>query len=272
MAIIFIIAGTILLVFISYRKSLREGYAYIGRIAAPVRSKLLPVPPYYRELLQKYFRYYQGLSEENKQAFEQKLCRFVYSKRFIPRGMKEVPLEMVVFIAAVAVQITFGLPHVYLRHFDKILIYPDDYYSNITKRYHKGEVNPAFGIIVLSWHNFMEGFLHANDAINLGLHEMAHALRIENIIRNEEYSFFDRSLLRQLDQWCERICHDAEALNASFFRPYACTNAHEFFSVAVENFFERADQFREDLPDLYSIMALLLNQDPLKMRFSTVNP
>jgi hypothetical protein len=265
MIVVFIIIGTILVVFVRYRLALEEGYAYVGRAAAPMRSRLLPVPPYYRELLGKYFRYYQGLSAENKRKFEQRVCRFIYSKRFIPRGMKEVPLEMIVFVAAVAVQITFGLPHVHLTHFDKILIYPDDYYSNITKRYHKGEVNPAFGIVVLSWRNFMEGFLHADDAINLGLHEMAHALRIENIVKSEAYSFFDKPLLEKLDEWCHRICSDGDHFNATFFRPYACTNTHEFFSVAVENFFERSAQFKTEVPELYGILVRLLNQDPILM-------
>lgn len=265
MTAVFAIVGTIMFMIIRYKRKLKASYRSVEQAAAPLRTRLLPVPQYYKELLQKYFRYYQGLSDQNKHLFEQKVCRFIYSKQFIPRGMKEVPQEMAVFIAAVAVQLTFGLPHVYLKHFNKILIYQDKYYSNITRRYHKGEVNPAFGIIVLSWSNFMEGFLHGEDAINLGLHEMAHALRLENIIRNEEFAFFDRELLRQLDEWCQKICYDFETLNATFFRPYACTNTHEFFSVAIENFFERSARFKEELPELYAILVTMLNQDPVLM-------
>lgn len=266
-----ILAVTVVLIVFRFKFELREGYQYVGRASAPIRSKVLPVPPYYKELLSKYFRYYKGLSEINKRAFEQKLCRFMYSKRFFPRGMQEVPVEMRVFIAATAVQLTFGLPHIYLQHFDKILVYPDNYYSNITRHYHKGEVNPAFGIIVLSWQNFMEGFLHAEDAINLGLHEMAHALRLENMIRNEEFGFFEKGSLDKLDQWAHRICHDHESLQATFFRPYACVNTHEFFSVAVENFFERSVRFQNELPELYGIMVTLLNQDPITMSIQSLN-
>lgn len=233
-----------------------------------LRSSLMPVPSYYRELLQKYFRYYQGLSAENKVLFERRVCRFVYSKQFIPRGMKEVPVEVKVFVAATAIQITFGLPHVHLTHFSKILIYPDDYYSTITRRYHKGEVNPAFGIIVLSMRNFVKGFLHGEDGVNLGLHEMAHALRIENIVR-QEYAFFDEPLLERFDQIAKRLCSDGSVGGDSVFRPYACTDLHEFFSVAVENFFERSVQFKMQLGELYSIMVRLLNQDPIHMM---VNP
>jgi Mlc titration factor MtfA (ptsG expression regulator) len=265
MITIIIVISTVVFIIIRYRLQIDQSYQYAGQATATLRSKLLPVPQYYKDLLEKYFRYYQGLSEENKRVFEQKLCRFIYSKRFIPRGMKEVPPEMVVFVAAVAVQITFGLPQVYLQHFNKIIIYPDDYYSNITKRYHRGEVNPAFGIIVLSWSHFMDGFINTRDTVNLGLHEMAHALRLENIIHNEEYEFFNESLLKQLDDWCRRICSSNESLQATFFRPYACTNVHEFFSVAIENFFERSVQFKSELPELYNILVRLLNQDPIKL-------
>jgi hypothetical protein len=261
MATLLIVTGVIALLVYRFKLKVYEGYNYVGRAAAPVRSRILPVPQRYRSLLQKYFRYYQNLAPSHQRKFEQKLMGFIYAKKFIPRNMPAVPDEMRLFIAATAVQLTFGLSNIYLQHFSKILIYPDDYYSGITKRFHRGEVNPAFGIIVLSWHNFMEGFLHGHDAVNLGLHEMAHALRLENIIRNEEFQFFDEN---QFDQWAHRICNDMESFSgASFFRPYACSNVHEFFSVSVENFFERSQQFKTQLPELYNILVRLLHQDPL---------
>ena len=252
-----------------FQTPIEKGYQYAGRKAAPLTSKIFAIPIFYKELLEKYFRYYQQLSPENKRKFEQKLCGFLYSKQFIPRYMPEgIPIEMRVFISATAVQLTFGLPHIYLQHFSKILVYPDDYYSSITRRYHKGEVNPAYGIIVLSWENFKDGFLFTDDAINLGLHEMAHALRLENIIRNEEYQFFDETLLQRFDQIADNICNDPEG-SKGFIRPYACTDVHEFFSVCVENFFERSVMFKEHFPDLYLILSRLLAQDPIEL---TSNP
>jgi len=38
-------------------------------------------------------------------------------------------------------------------------------------------------------------------------------------------------------------------------------NEHEFFGVAVENFFERPQEFKNAIPDLYAILSKLLNQD-----------
>lgn len=169
---------------------------------------------------------------------------------------------MKVMISACAVQLTFGLPRVYLQHFSKILIYPTEYYSSITKQFHKGEVNPAFGAIVLSWKFFVDGYIYPTDSVNLGLHEMAHALRLENIIHNDEVDFFDDALVEQLDDIALRMCALPEQPMESFLRPYACSNPHEFFSVAVENFFERPAEFKSTLPEVYTIMRKLLNQDP----------
>ena len=115
-----------------------------------------------------------------------------------------------------------------------------------------------------SWNNFVAGNSRG-DAINLGLHEMAHALRLENIIRNEEYKFFDERLINRFDEFARNICKNLKAY-ANFFRPYACTNEHEFFSVAIENFFERSELFHRQLPELYVILTHLLGQDPLKLQ------
>lgn len=259
-----IVSCVVALVIYRFQQEVQAGYKYAGRKTAPVRTWVLPIPQLYKDILQKHSAYYGGLSAADKNKFERKVCNFLYSKRFIPRNMPEVTIDAKVLIAASAVQLTFGLPNIYLQHFDKILVYPNQYYSSITKRYHKGEVNPRFGIIVLSWNNFISGYI-SDDAVNLGLHEMAHALRLENIIRNEEYKFFDERLITSFDDFARNICKDLKA-SASFFRPYACADEHEFFSVAIENFFERSELFQKQIPELYGILTRLLGQDPLKLK------
>jgi MtfA peptidase len=266
MITILVISGLVIIVIYRFQKEVQAGYRYAGRKAAPVRTRIMPVPLQFKEILDRYFVYYQRLSLANKAKFERKVTEFVFSKRFIPRNVSEVTTEAKVLIAASAVQLTFGLPNVYLRLFDKILVYPNDYYSSITKRYHKGEVNPRYGIIVLSWQSFIDGYIHPNDSRNLGLHEMAHALRFENLIRSEDYPPFHADLLERFDAFSTRICNDPSFAEQTFFRPYACTDEHEFFSVAVENFFERSAQFKRELPELYEILSKLLGQDPLQLQ------
>jgi MtfA peptidase len=266
MATTYLVLGVVIfIIFYRYQRQVVAGYRYAGRRAAPVKSVVLPVPLKYKQILQKYFPYYQRLSPGNKAKFERKVTNFIYGKRFIPRQVEEVTIEAKVLIAASAVQLTFGLPNIYLRYFNKILVYPNDYYSSITKRYHKGEVNPAFGVIVLSWQSFVDGYIEPNDSKNLGLHEMAHALRLESLIRSEELPPFDEELLRQFDEYADRVCNSPEFESQTVLRPYACTNKHEFFSVSVENFFERPEEFKKQIPELYAIMTKLLAQDPLQL-------
>jgi Mlc titration factor MtfA (ptsG expression regulator) len=262
MSAILVVAGVALLFYLKYRVEVWESVKYADRKAAPLKSKIFPVSQRVKDILEKHFTYYNKLSPEDKNKFARKVVLFMYGKRFIPRNVAEVTIEAKVLIAASAVQLTFGLPDIYLQHFDKILVYPNDYYSSITRHYHKGEVNPRFGMIVLSWQSFIDGYINPTDSLNLGLHEMAHALRLENIIRDEEYHFFDEALMEKFDEYARSACDIMAHEEKPFLRPYACTNAHEFFSVAVENFFERPLGLRQALPDIYNILSKLLNQDP----------
>lgn len=262
MAVILFFVGVAAIVVFKFRSYLHEGVGYADRKAAPLKTKLLPVPQRVTQILEKYFTWYNKLSPADKTKFARKVYLFIAGKRFIPREVPEVTPEARVLIAASAVQLTFGLPDIYLQHFNTILVYPNDYYSSITKRYHKGEVNPRFGIIVLSWQSFIDGYINPTDSLNVGLHEMAHALRLENIIRDEDYHFFDQDLMDKFDEYARKACDTMSHESEPFLRPYACTNAHEFFSVAVENFFERPVGFKKALPDLYTILTKLLNQDP----------
>lgn len=219
--------------------------------------------PKHRAILQSAFTYYNKLDEKNKRLFERRVRKFIDMKVFIPRGgIEKITDEMKVLIAAAAVQITFGFPGVYFEHFWRILVYPDNYYSTITQRYHKGEVNTR-GFIVLSWKNFVSGYIDQNDGRNLGLHEMAHALRIENAIRNEEYDFLDFEMLKKFTRLGKEEQEKIRRGESTFFREYAADNDHEFFAVAIENFFERPAELKAYSPEIYDALTKLLLQDPV---------
>ncbi|HEX5170445.1 MAG TPA: zinc-dependent peptidase [Cyclobacteriaceae bacterium] len=209
------------------------------------------------------FRYYQSLNAADKILFEKRVQKFMDMKEFIPRGeMKEVTLEMKTLISASAIQITFGLPGIYFLHFYRILVYPDDYYSTITRKYHRGEVNTR-GFIVLSWKSLEQGYFDPSDGRNLGLHEMAHALKIEDSIQNEEYDFFDYDAFHGFIRRGRIEMHRINNGEESFFRKYAATNDYEFFAVAVENFFEKPKEFINYHPELFQLLCKLLKQNPI---------
>lgn len=212
--------------------------------------------------LESYFGFYNKLPLTSKKIFRNRVAYFISTKKFIPRDFDQVTDEMKVLIAASAIQLTFGFPKIHLSHFKNILVYPDIYYSPTNEAHHKGEVNPRYNAIVLSWKYFVEGYLEP-DGRNLGLHEMAHALRLENRIMNEEYDFLDKELLHD---WELRATHTMQEITngtEDFFREYGATNNEEFFAVAVENFFERPKEFLEKHPLTYKTLSKLLRQDPV---------
>ncbi|QCK17139.1 DgsA anti-repressor MtfA [Mangrovivirga cuniculi] len=226
------------------------------------------LPVHRKKILEKYFKYYNDLPDEKlKEEFRKRVQRFIALKQFIPRGgLTEVSEEMKVLIAASAIQITFGYPSVYFKHFSRILIYPDNYYSTITGKYHKGEVNLR-GLIVLSWKNFVEGYMDHTDGINLGIHEMSHALKFENKIVNKEYNYIPESAIRRFKYIALREMALLKKIDSHLFRGYASTNYHEFFAVSIENFFEKPLELFEFDRDLYFAVAQLLNQDILNSKY-----
>lgn len=256
-SIVLAIGLTVYIKFISsttpFFNRLIPGYLFLRRIDKQYKAYLL-----------KYFPFYNALNDKKKVIFEKRVQKFIDLKQFISRGgIKEVTPEMKAMIAGSAIQLTFGYPNVYFRHFKRILIYPDNYYSTITRKYHKGEVNVR-GIIVLSWKEFYAGFYNPSDGVNLGLHEMAHALRLINIIANKEYNFYDKRIMKRFDTEAkiemEKIRNSIQG--SSIFRDYSITNNEEFFAVAIELFFEKACTFKEYNPKLYKLLVIILKVDP----------
>jgi Mlc titration factor MtfA (ptsG expression regulator) len=216
-----------------------------------------------RNLLITNFIVYKLLGEEGRKLFEKRVCKFIKMKDFrAGKSIAHITDEMRIMVAASAIQITYGYPKVYFNHFKTIILFAEEYYSNITGYYHEGEVN-AGGAIVLSWKNFLSGFNDTTDGRNLALHEMAHALRLTNIVDNEEYDFFDRETMLEFEK---QACIEMQLIGRgenSFFRSYASANMEEFFSVAVECFFEQPKEFQAYNPELYMLLSRILKIDLL---------
>ena len=47
-----------------------------------------------------------------------------------------------------------------------------------------------------------------------------------------------------------------------FLKNYGGKNMQEMFAVCIETFFEKPDEFRYQLPELFDSICELLNQDP----------
>ena len=214
-------------------------------------------------ILNSKFKYYSDLSIADKEKFSHRVSVFMEEKNFEGREGLVVTQEMKVLISASAVQLTFGLGRFHLDYFSTIVIYPKSYYSKLDKHFHMGEVN-LNGVIVFSWDDYTEGYRLPNDRYNVGLHEMAHALKFDQTRRAEQDSFFANYYNRFLSSSKPEFAK-LKRQEKTILRKYAGTNMDEFFAVCVEHFFEASAQFKEALPDLYKHMCILFNQDPLRL-------
>ncbi len=231
-----------------------------------------PLSQRYLQPIIKFNHFYNYLPEASRKRFRKKVREFLLNKKFVPRQMPAVTDEMKALIAAAAVQLTFGLPDVILLHFDKILVYPDTYYSTLGRQYHKGEVNPRMGIIVLSWKAFVSGYADPHDGINLGLHEMVHALKFENVIRNGEHHFFN---LEEYKKWLDLAKKEIAKIRSgeqTIFRDYAGENEDEFFATCIEVYFEQPHRLYRYNRQLYTTLSNLLNQDTIRLIPDTDRP
>lgn len=231
-------------------------FYYFPYFLRPISHKLRPINIYHKKL-----------SKEERKRFNWRVYYFlntteIHFRHFSPGQLINYN-QVRYLIASVATQMSLFLTEDCFDAFNKIIIYPDQYYSPFTKQYHKGETNPAAGYIILSWKSFKSGFANGTDGVNLLMHELAHALWVENKLF--DYDIFDPDALRQYELTVREIMQSAHDDEEHFLRRYAFTNKDEFFAVAVENFFERPEQFKTALPELYSILAILLNQDPLAL-------
>lgn len=210
--------------------------------------------------LDKHFPYYQNLTDAGKEKFIKRVGWFKENKFFY--GKEELTLTngMIVHVSACFAQLTFGLKDYRLNSYKKIFLYPDIFYSGLLKADVKG-LTFKHTAIHLSWKNFKEGYDNPNDKLNLGLHELAHALKFDL----EDEVGFDTHFATYIDDWqkiSESEFKELENKEHSFLRAYGGANREEFFAVCIEHFFEAPSEFEKELPDIYNHLCFLLQQNP----------
>ena len=214
----------------------------------------------YHQWLAEYNPYYRALNREQQDRFLDRVKAFMVSKQFCYHAM--VGEEYIpVLISGAAVQLTFGLRNYLMDYFDVIHVMRKEYVLNIDRETYYGHVSRNG--IHISWSRFLEGYRDYTDSMNVGIHEMAHALQFDSSLgieddhdrqfkeRLQEFSDEGKPVFRAMRQGMSRLLDD-----------YAAMNFDEFWAVSVETFFENPVEFREKLPNLYAELCTLLNQDP----------
>ena len=210
-------------------------------------------------ILNKKFHYYNSLSDKKKKYFEHRVATFIEKYEFIGKEDFIITDEVQVLIASTSVMLSFGLRNYLFTNFDKIVVYPTQYYSNINEAYHKGEFNPRMKAVVFSWKHFCEGYEVNNDNLNLGIHEFTHVVHHHSLYSQDASSLTFKKHYERVLTVIENPQARQKLIESEYFRVYAFTNSFEFVSVAIEHYFETPNQFKQEFPVLFKHVSRMLN-------------
>lgn len=204
-------------------------------------------------------RLYNELDKKKKKYFEHRVVKFLENTKFVGRQELEVTDEMRMQITMTVIQLTFGMRNYLLDYVDTIILYPSSYFSILNQTENKGEFNPRSKVLVLSWEHFQKGNLHEEDGVNLGIHEITHAIHYNAIKSNDISSeiFYDTFL--ELEKYLGSSDVRNQIVATNILRDYAFTDKFEFIAVLVEVFMESPKELKTNLPVIYSYVQQMLN-------------
>ncbi len=208
------------------------------------------------QILLKHFPYFQKLDADKQAMFLSRLQSFMTSKIFVLTSALAYK-EMPVLLSAAAVQITFGLKKYRLPHFRYIRVFPEEYFKQGTFHVLAGHVY-GNGITV-AWNHFLEGYKDVTNGINVGLHEMAHALYFESLFGEEKCSRF-RSYYSEFVEEAGQYMQAHQL--PSLFSKHAVAEVQELWAESIEMFFETPQTLYSQYPGLYLLLCQILNQQP----------
>lgn len=210
-------------------------------------------------VLQKYSPFYAQLTPEDQRKFRKRTRAFYRSKIFLihqPNPLREMPI----LISGAAVQLCFGLPHFKLTAYPYICIHPDAYVGYNPLRILAGNVQGSS--INMSWKHFFEDFQDYSNGVNLGLHEMAHALQMQYAyFYNPKEGLFNEHL-SLLDSVDEHVAKAELQHSNRLYSDLALQNMDEFWASSVELFFEKPVALQQRYPKVYEYLQHMLQQNP----------
>ncbi|WP_375325278.1 zinc-dependent peptidase [Flagellimonas sp. GZD32] len=205
---------------------------------------------------------FHDLTPAQRKEFLRRFAWFKSKKHFVFYGNIQNKEDIKAYVSASAILLTLGLnDYRFEKSIRRVIIYPSKYYSRISRNHHVGEYNPRLRTLVFSAESLKDGFSIPNDNINLGIHEVAHALMIDTRKKQSfEAKRFKMGLLKMQEMY-----HSEEFINrlaaTSYFRDYGKTNFVEFFAVVAESFIETPETFKRNFPKLFEMVRTMFNFD-----------
>jgi MtfA peptidase len=240
------------------------------------RLRRLPLPAEWERHVERNVVFFDRLASADRRELFGHTQILLAEKHFEGCDGLELTDEIRVTVAAYAAMLLLHRDTDYYPRLTSILVYPGAYVVR-GERYRGdglwedeetvrlGETGARLGAVVVTWEDIPRERSADNDGRNVVLHEFAHQLDYEDGAANGAplLEFHQRAdWERVFTAEYEALCSALDADLPIFLRPYAAKNRAEFFAVATELFFHRADEFRRNHAELYQRLADFYRQDP----------
>ena len=220
-----------------------------------------PFPEAWRRFLSERCDPYERLPGDLRARFEDDLRLFVAEKRITGVGTPATE-ELKLLVAASAVTLSLGWPDYEWDHLTEVLLYPQDFARDYGFEMQElsGQAH-GWGTVILSAPALVESFADPEDGYNVGIHEFAHLVQVDQSRFAEIPLGLGAAGSRE---WAALVTAEMERVRRgkSVLDPYAAENAVEFMAVAVEAFFEIPLDLRARHGEVYAILAEYFRQDP----------
>ncbi|MEZ5040090.1 MAG: zinc-dependent peptidase [Saprospiraceae bacterium] len=211
------------------------------------------LPDGIRRFFGEHFTWYRNLPLRQKESFRQKTAMFSMATDFKPMVMPNVPEDVKAIVSASAVQLTFGLEDFLLPKFENVVIYPHPFPSpQYPDRFHLSEIFEEDGVVLFSLDHLVKSFAEPTSYYHIGLHEYAKIFMLS--YPNEPYPNLGEDIWVKL----EAISHFSRQAIENWINLADI----EALPVSIAHFFVFPQRFKEVLPDIYRIYALIFRQDP----------
>ncbi len=237
-----------------------------GRYVRRVRMTREPFPDAWRRILEKRVTFYRRLPDEQKRRFEDDVRFFLAEQRIFGEGGQPVDEEIRLLVAASAAMLCHGKPDFEWPTLRDIVVYRNAFKDG---SYEVGPDGNVIGMvhqqgpIIFSGPHLRRGFRKPTDGRNVGLHELAHVLDMEDGAADGVPGDLAWAATAP---WVEHLTRHLEHPVRDRLRrllgDYAYTNEAEMFAVLVEVFFERPSKLQARDPELYDLLCQYFNLDP----------
>jgi MtfA peptidase len=219
-----------------------------------------PFPDDWASFLWDHCAHYRRLPGRLQTAFERDVQRFTARQRITGVETKvDDPLRLLV--AASAATLSVGWPGYKWSEVSEVLLYPD----NFDRDYRFGRPELAgqahvWGTVILSVPSLRHSFAYYEDSYHVGLHEFAHLLTFD---RGRQISVPVGLPSAQIQLWEAIQAHELKRVagGESIVDRYALQPS-EFFPCAVEAFFQKPVELRNDHRRLYQFLSRYFRQRP----------